>query len=334
MRTKFLFIIFFIFISSGTFSQTLHLTVFDTANSKIPSNIIKTLAIDAQDNIWFVTGDCFYGGVLVKYNGNSFQVFDSTNSGIRDRFVTCVAFDSNNVKWIGTRYTGLYRFDDKHWTNYNPSNSLLPDKHINCIIIDRDQMIWMGTDKGLAIFDGKDWMIFNKENSLLPDNTVNSIAFDKFNSVWIATDQGILTCFQIDIIRKNNPLTKTMSSYSIYNKGNSKLGDNYVSQIVIDKNNTKWISYWGGVIKANDESWTAFTPDNSGLPAYCEYTLTPDDKILWVASNLGLVKYDGTIWNLYSPRNSLIPGFFINRVALDSKGNKWIASQSGLLMLK
>jgi len=327
-------LIFLFFLSAKSFPQTLELTVFDTTNSKIPSDIIKTLSIDAQDNIWFVTGDCFYGGDLVKYDGTSFQIFDSTNSGLRDRFVTCIAFDSSNVKWIGSRYSGLYRFDDKQWTNYNPSNSPIPDKHINCIIIDRQKKMWLGTDKGLAIFDGKDWMVFNKDNSLLPDNKVNSIAFDKFNSVWIATDQGILTCFQIDIIRKNNPLAKTMSSYSIYNKGNSKLKDNYVSQILIDKYNTKWISYWGGVIKANDESWTVFTPDNSGLPPYCEYILTLDDKNLWVSTNLGLVKYDGKTWNLYSPKNSMIPGFFINRVALDSKGNKWIASQSGLIILK
>jgi hypothetical protein len=64
--------------TSTVFSQNLNLNckVYDTNTSKIPDMVIKTLAMDNKDQVWFATGDCFFGGKLVMFNGYDFTIFD------------------------------------------------------------------------------------------------------------------------------------------------------------------------------------------------------------------------------------------------------------------
>jgi len=83
-----LFIIFVIGIASID-AQNADFTckTFDTITSDIPDNVIKTVAVDQDENLWFATGDCFFGGSLVKYDGKKFFIYDSTNLSFRSEFV-------------------------------------------------------------------------------------------------------------------------------------------------------------------------------------------------------------------------------------------------------
>lgn len=303
-------------------------TVYNTANSKIPDNLIKTVNVDSAGNVWFVTGDCFTGGDVVCYKNNVFTVYDTTD-GISDRFVTCIAFDNDGKIWFGSRYHGISSFDGKTWTNYNPLNSDFPDKHIRSISVDSLNRIWVGTDNGLAIFDRSKWEIMNKSNSLLSDNTINSVAFEKKSrAVWIATDKGIMYAYSYGAI-----LGMINVAPITYSKKNSVLPDDLVNQVIIDDSSNAWISCWGGIAKIENKNWKwkVYTPENSKLPAFVEYFLTAHNSELWVASNMGLYILKNEQWEIYTPSNSSLPDFFVNRVAFDNDGNAWIATQSGLV---
>jgi hypothetical protein len=66
MRKIILFLILWVILAVYCKSQTtsIRCKVFDTNSSKIPDNIIKTLTPDNMDQLWFATGDCFFGGNL------------------------------------------------------------------------------------------------------------------------------------------------------------------------------------------------------------------------------------------------------------------------------
>ncbi|MFH0866280.1 MAG: two-component regulator propeller domain-containing protein [Bacteroidota bacterium] len=303
-------------------------TVYDTSNSKIPGNLIKTVNVDSDGNVWFVTGDCFTGGNVVCYKNKSFTVYDTTD-GIPDRFVTCIAFDNDGKIWFGSRYHGISSFDGKTWTNYNPLNSDFPDKHVRSISVDSLNRIWVGTDNGLAIYNGNKWDIMNTSNSLLPDNTINSIAFKKKSrAIWIATDKGIMWAYSYLAIKGISNVAPF-----IYDKKNSVLTDDLVNQVIIDDSSNVWISCWGGIAKIDNKSWKwkIYTPENSKLPAFVEYIMTAHNDELWIASNMGLYILKNEQWKIYTPSNSSIPDFFVNKVAFDKEGYAWIATQSGLV---
>lgn len=104
---------------------------------------------------------------------------------------------------------------------------------------------------------------------------------------------------------------------------------------------TVWVGNRDALVKYDGTTWTQFTLQNSGLPvrgpkvmaaesngdvwvALCDYwqaDLNPSDVMV------GLGKFDGTSWTVYDYQNSpLHRSNVINSIAIDKKGNKWIAT--------
>lgn len=321
-------ILFFILLIVSCYCYSQKMIVFDTVNSDIPDNLIKTVAVDSSDNIWFVTGDCFSGGKLVMFDRKTFTEYD-TIDGIPDRFITCIAFDTNGVMWCGSRYHGISSFDGKLWKNYNPSNSVFPDQHVRSVTVDRRNRVWVGTDNGLAVFFNNKWDVMTRSNSALPDNVVSSVSCDKNSyGIWIATDKGVLFAYDYGTIRQ----ISNVAPY-VFNKENSLLPDDQVNQVVVDDSSNVWISSWGGIAKIDHQSgkWKVYSPQNIKLPDYVEYIMTAHNDELWVATNNGLHILKNEQIKSFTPSNSSLPDFFINRVVFDKDGNAWIATQSGLV---
>jgi streptogramin lyase len=68
-------------------------------------SFIYQIAEDHFGNIWLATG-----GGLLKYDGNSFTVFDNSNSPLNSNTVYAVTVDLSNNIWVGTE-SGLYVYN-------------------------------------------------------------------------------------------------------------------------------------------------------------------------------------------------------------------------------
>jgi ligand-binding sensor domain-containing protein len=44
----------------------------------------------------------------------------------------------------------------------------------------------------------------------------------------------------------------------------------------------------------------------------------------------GLLKFDGVNWTVYNTSNSGLPGNYVQAIAIDEGGNKWIGTDGGL----
>ena len=84
-------------------SQTPEWIVYDTANSGLPSDLVRDLAIDEQGNIWMGTR----GGGLANFDGVNWTVYNTANSGLPDDLIVALAIDEQGNKWIGTAGGGL-----------------------------------------------------------------------------------------------------------------------------------------------------------------------------------------------------------------------------------
>ncbi len=120
------------------------------------SSIDKALAVDGSDNLWLVSQDGVYSGVIGLNNGGR--------------------VDSLAPYFIN-------------------QSSGLPSNNVSTIVIDRDNMLWVGTDHGIAILAdlanplASDAILAYKP---LLGTTVTSIAVDPLNQKWVGTNAGVV----------------------------------------------------------------------------------------------------------------------------------------------
>ena len=75
--------------------------------------------VDKDDNIWCGTE----AGGLAKFDGKTWEVYQASNSGITENWISSLAFDNEGRLWIGTLGGGLICKEGRSWSFYNMSNS-------------------------------------------------------------------------------------------------------------------------------------------------------------------------------------------------------------------
>ena len=326
-------------------------TIYNTSNSGLPENKIKSITRDENGTIWLGTA----GEGVVKFDGkDKWSTYNEFNSGNPGNHVDSIAIDQSGNVWVATG-NGVAKFDrDTTWTVYNTSNSGLPDNDTYPIAIDRTQEVsalredelslWIGTFNGLARFDGTNWKTYNTSNSPIPGNLVRSIAIDRDGNKWIGTLYDGLAKFNGDA---------TWEKYADFNSG---LPNNDVYPITFDKEGNIWIGTNGGGLAKFDgtTNWTIYNKSNSGLPDNKIYSMTIDKTgTFWIGTvEGGLAKFDPSAvlrtggdttlpddavaqagWTVYNTFNSGLSNNEVRGITIDGDGNKWIATYGGGLAL-
>jgi hypothetical protein len=229
------------------------------------------LAVDKANNVWVKSFD-----YILKYDGKQWTRFDTTNSPLKLVHKICV--DKNGIIWFCS-FRGLIKYDGKKWDNYNTTNSKIASNNVNEVYIGNDETIWIATDKGINKVENGNWSLLNSENTKIPENNVTSIKGDLAGNIWasigvrdknylikIDTTKNI-SIFQSGVIWNitiDNNSSKVWlatngkglvsfngNEFTQYDKSNSIIPNNTVSDILIDNNGDKWISTFGGLVFTN-----------------------------------------------------------------------------------
>ncbi len=95
-----------------------------TKNDGLSSDIVTRITEDKNGNLWF---GCLsedenlgfgYGGGICRYDGKSFARF-TTKDGLLNNDVWTILEDRTGYLWVGTRKTGLYRYNGKVFINFS-----------------------------------------------------------------------------------------------------------------------------------------------------------------------------------------------------------------------
>lgn len=149
--------------SSNTFKKIT--TGTDTGN--LPISDVRAIAVDTKNQLWIGTTK----GLRVLYNVSRFQTESQLNTSsiiiveedlaqelLYEQFITDIAVDGANNKWIGTADSGVFFVSsDGQETKYHFTieNSPLPSNTINDIDINSTTgEVFIATDKGLISFKG------------------------------------------------------------------------------------------------------------------------------------------------------------------------------------
>lgn len=155
----------------------------------------NAIATDTNGHIWLATSNG-----LGVFDGTSWTVYNSGNSGLPNDGVYSVAVDPMNNIWVGTD-TAIAVFDHTSWTVYSNSNSPLPAGTAFPMCTDGNGTFWAGINGyftgvpgGIVQFSAingtaSNWIIYDTLNSQLPDNVINALEFSD-GKLWIGTNKG------------------------------------------------------------------------------------------------------------------------------------------------
>jgi len=164
-----------------------------TQSGGLPSNTINCLYKDHSGFLWIGTSEG-----IARYDGhNRYTLYNmQSHSVFQSEYITAITEDDNHNLWIGTKFGGVIRFDQKtgKWTNYKfekeDKNSLSNDEILH-ILCDSNNRVWIGTEDGLNVYDS-DSDGFYAYKMTTEDNGIKSKAIlkieeDSKGNIWLGS---------------------------------------------------------------------------------------------------------------------------------------------------
>jgi ligand-binding sensor domain-containing protein len=319
-------------------------TTRSTSSCPLPSNWITKIHVDANNVKWIGTD-----AGIVKIDGTSWGVFNSSNSIMTNDHVSYLATDNQGRVLVATNGTGVYRWNGTAWENLPNSSEL---NQITAFGVDGKNRLWAsasGWGGGFGYNDGSGWRWFPAATTVggitIPYGATRSIIVEKAaiadsESVWIGIDGGGI-------------VKVTGNAWTLYNHLNSGLV--HVAVMSMDFENggpskqggALWVATWGGgVFRFNGKTWTQFTAGPNAVPHKDVGVVMVDGRRnKWIGTfglgsardiEGGIVKLDTNSRFIarYNTSTSSLPGNYITDIKEDKLGIKWIGTYGwGLAVL-
>ncbi len=302
-----------IVVSYGALIAQPHtLQVFNTSNSPLQENTIRTLAVAPDSVLWVGTEN----GLATLKNGSWATIDTFENLQIR-----AIAFDTAGHAWVGTFLHGVWVQTINGWTNYLPSNSNLPSEHVRTISFCPNGDTWIGTLGGAVYINNGVWTVYQQTNANWYGDNIGASYCGNNNDIWLG---GV-----------NNGLMHLRdTTWVIYRSSNSNLPDNTILDL---KGNAQGdillaMPYGGTAVFDGNQGWILYNTTNSFIPANSinEIAIGSDGNTYYATANKGLTIYKGGMdWSnidattrpdtngLYLPDNEMLA------VVQDAQGVIW-----------
>ena len=95
-------------------------TLYNSKNTAMPEDVVRSIAIDSKNNIWFASCRFRQGG-LVKYDGNKWTAYTPDNSALPDNLINSIAIDQSDNVWL-TVNNYLVKVSDKKWEVFDKND--------------------------------------------------------------------------------------------------------------------------------------------------------------------------------------------------------------------
>ena len=275
-------------------------TIWNPSNV-LPGQNVKSLAQDSEGNHWIGTEEG-----LVKFDGNTWQVYDTTNSDIPGNGVEFIFVDRGDSLWISIDGQGLTKFTGNSWIPYDTLFPGYGTKNFNAITRDSAGVLWFAHNSGLCKLDSGEFTWYNDTNSPVGAEKVNCLAVDSLNQLWIGTIGDGLVRFD-------------GSQWDVFTEDGTDLVDDEIKALTIDQDGFIWIGTPSGLNKFDGTDWIlyhSFLPGSS-LPSNDIRSLhTDQENNVWVGTTDGLFVFSA---------KALLASFTASSSACE---DEWVAFQN------
>ncbi|MEM8897090.1 MAG: two-component regulator propeller domain-containing protein [Bacteroidota bacterium] len=306
---------------------------------------------DKNGFVWLAT----WAG-LVKYDGTNSRIYGpdpSKSNSLKGNKVTSLLLDTKDRLWIGTRYTGLFRYDyqQDHFIQFLKDTSSVDfdPRHNNVldIVEGNHGALYVGTEIGVSRFipeEGHFHHIWNPSDSIsgLLNPFVFTIEADKAGILWAGTEFGLGR-----IVWDDGTNSASIRSFPINEENTTELLERTLVEsicVASSQENIIWVGTRAGFRRFT------YNPENSEESFYEKSSsqdlqkldglfvsdiYEADDGKLWIASYAGLHLFDPVtdrIRSYYSQSkdpNSLSSSV-IQAIYQDRFNNLWIGADKGL----
>lgn len=344
--------------------------IYTTDNSDIPFRNVYWVVVDSSGNKWLRT--TWAGRSIIKFDGNNWTVFDSTNSSF-DYHPKAATVDKLGNLWVDG-HNSLQKFDGEKWHVYDSTNTNLPSYlYIYDMVVDKDNLLYIRILNGdIITFDGKicDTLSYNLGSINTGEVTYSSIVFDSSGNIWanasIKSPKGwylqnllkydgeswtiIDTTFTgyFDIDSSGALWVNKLRSIGKYSNNNWTFYDNSnldlpykglefnIIKVLIDENDVKWFATECGLIKCVNDEWSFVPTTVNGLMGDKITSIAIDcTNAIWVGTNYGLCFRKDDKWERFDSSNSALPANRITALTVDKNNSLFVgAGEKGLLTYK
>ena len=337
-------------------SSWINYTVVNTV-SQLKSNVVNDVLVGSGNIAWIATA-----GGLNRFNGTSWVWYTTSNTNFPGNTVREVAEDSLWNIWIATN-GGIWKFNGTAWTRFNTTNGL-PWNDIRSIYIDAQDKVWIAVyGFGVLSYNGSTWTTYNTSNtaSALANNNILRVWGDIAGNIWVSTNAawvsrliqttGVWTKYNTTTSLANNTVNMLMGDAqgnmwfgntagiskfdgTIWTKYTTTLGSDNIQAMAQDEGGSIWFgSINKGVTKFDGVNWVAYIKSSnlvSNLIKAVSWNIS-NENIRIGTWDMGANKFDGDeTWVNYDTNTSNIGSNAINDVLVDTQGNTWLATTSGL----
>jgi hypothetical protein len=285
----------------------------------LEAKCLNSIAINPF-NINQVFISSFFNGLLEVNEGVPTFLYNNENSGLEslvlptdpnyvDIRVGPSKFDEDGLLWTVTS------FIPKPLKSYNPSNgewrsydftAIVPDElgsnlGYRDLVLGRDGTKWVASYSfGVIGFnnEGGSQKIKNlSKEANLPHEYVTTLALDNRSQLWIGTIEGLRVLYNTSGFFEDENITADEIIISEDGVAKELLFKQFVSKIVVDGSNNKWVGTVGSGLFyfSSDGQQTIFhfTKENSPLPSnnISEISLDESNGTLYIATEKGLVSF-------------------------------------------
>ncbi len=266
-------------------------------------NEIRSIAVDSESTVWVATAS---GVFNLKKGGNVWEKVITGND--RGPAYSVVVNKEGNVL-LGT-WNGVYSWSNEQITKIEGA---VPP--ISVICSEGDFTFALGPHGIWQMKNG----IFEKQEYNIARSVRDAIC-DGEGTIWVATDAGLYSC-------------KNGESELFQNTG--ELISCYAKALSFAPDNKLWVGVMGGVSVRNGKNLEKNITPSNGIPSIFVNSITHSpDSLMWVGTDMGVVRFakDGSHSLRFSKR--WLADNKVNDVAFDKEGNAWIATHSGVSLIK
>ncbi len=303
-------------------------TNFNTGNSGLPGDKVKSIYITEDGIKWFGTEKG-----LTSFNGSEWKtISDDTYSNSYN--INDITFEQSNgspALWTATAGgASFFPVNGNEITSpvfYTPENSGIASFNVSSVCVDVFNIRWFGTDNGVSGYLGSEWATYTTDNHL-SSNVVTCIAADKDSFKYVGTLGGGVS----RLIWNGVDAISSASPYDYSWTGLLSKDDNIYAIYVLD-NGDQWFGTDAGCAfhdtTETKEGWTTYTTEEGLVNDFVQAIAQDLNGNMWFGTKGGVSIWHDNRFTNFTTEDGLADNN-VNDIAVDTDGSAWFATDNGV----